>query len=645
MTAMHIIHRFLLALVCTTYCVSASQLHEFYFRAEYIIANPDGVFDKRVISFNGSWPLPTIEVNKGDRVKLHLTNGLDDATTSLHFHGLKMKSRNHMDGPVGVTQCPIAINETMVYDFIAEQTGTFWYHSHSGSQYSDGLRGVFIIHDKENEDNYKFDKELAWSISDWYHLSSQELVKKQLSRYNPTGAEPVPQNILFNDSRNVSIPIEYDTTYLIRIANIGIMVSQYFSIPGYEFEIIEQDGIYTKPTKADMIYLTVGQRVSILLKTKPKGEVDSNILIFTAIDESMLDVVPEDLELNSFNYLIYDEKLPNPHAPKWANDHDSFEPIDDMLVKPFYEREFLSEPDHTIEVVLHMENLGDGVNYAFFNNHTYVAPKVPTLLTVLSAPKNLLKDSRIYGSNTNSFILNSGDVIELVINNEDDNIHPMHMHGHQFQVVARSQGFDEPVHYDPGNSKLDEHPMLRDTLAVKGNGYSVMRFRANNPGVWFFHCHLDFHLEQGLALTLIEAPDLIDIELPESHKHLCEAAGMPWEGNAAGKSNNFLDLEGENLQPPPLPDGFTLKGYIALLACTLIALWGLFNIYEFGMKDVSITPQERLSTERKVTRKYIEALEELKNTSILKGESEEFINEIDNLLQQVISINKRLDQL
>lgn len=642
---MYILQRCILAFIYIVTCVSASTVHEFYYRAEYTTANPDGVFEKRVISFNGSWPLPTIEVNKGDRVKLHLINGLDDATTSLHFHGLKMKGINHMDGPVGVTQCPIPINETMVYDFIVEQTGTFWYHSHSGAQYSDGLRGMFVVHDPENEENYKFDKELAWSISDWYHLSNKELIAKQLTRYNPTGGEPIPQNILFNDSRNVTIPIEYDTTYLIRIANIGIMVSQFFSIPGYEFEIIEQDGIYTKPTKAEMVYITVGQRVSILLKTKSKSDADSNILIFTALDERMLDTIPDDLEQNSYNYMIYDEKLPNPEPPKWTNDHASFEPIDDMLVKPFYEREYLGEPDHRIEINLRMLNLGDGINYAFFNNYTYVMPKVPTLLSVLSAPENLVKDARIYGSNTNSFVLNSNEIVELVINNEDDNIHPMHMHGHQFQVLARSGSFEEPVAYDPEKVTLDDNPMLRDTLALQGNGYSVMRFRANNPGVWFFHCHLDFHLEQGLAITLIEAPDLINIELPESHKNLCKLAGMGWEGNAAGNTKDFLDLTGENLQPQPLPEGFTLKGYIGLFACTIVALWGLYNIYEFGMKDVSITPEEKLSTERRVTRKYIDILERLKNDSVIRGESEEFITEIDKMLNQVVSINKRLDQL
>ncbi|KGK39088.1 hypothetical protein JL09_g1734 [Pichia kudriavzevii] len=616
----------------------ASEVHEFYFNVEYVNANPDGVFERQVISFNGSWPLPTIEVSRGDRVKVHLTNSLEDTTTSLHFHGLKMKGKVHMDGPVGVTQCPISPGETMLYDFVVEQAGTYWYHSHSGAQYSDGMRGLLIVHDKELESLYEFDKELSWSISDWYHDSSSVLVKKQLTKYNPTGGEPVPQNILFNDSRNVTISIDYDTAYLIRIVNVGIMVSQYFSIPGYEFDIIEVDGVYTHPKTATMAYLAVGQRMSIILKTKSREDVSSNILIFTAMDEDMLDIVPDDLELNSFNYMSYDGALPEPKIPNWVTDRESFNPIDDMDLVPMKKKPLFEDPDHRIEVVLHMENLGDGISYAFFNNVTYVAPKVPTLLTALSAPENLVKDSRIYGSNTNSFILNHDEIVEIVVNNEDDGKHPMHLHGHQFQVVARSPELEEPSHYNPENQTFPPFPMMRDTVMVEGGGFLVLRFKANNPGVWFFHCHLDFHLEQGLALTLVEAPDLINITLPEDQLNICKTAGIPTKGNAAGNAEDFLNLEGENVQPKPLPDGFTAKGYFALFLCTAIALFGLKSIYDFGMHDILQTESEKIQIEKKVIEKYIDLLEQMKSNDT----DEPF--EVDQLLQKAINLNERFSK-
>lgn len=70
------------------------------------------------MGINGKWPLPTIEVDKGDRVIVKLYNGLGDQNTSLHFHGLFQNGTNAMDGPAGVTQCPVAPGQSIVYDFV-----------------------------------------------------------------------------------------------------------------------------------------------------------------------------------------------------------------------------------------------------------------------------------------------------------------------------------------------------------------------------------------------------------------------------------------------------------------------------------------------------------------------------------------------
>ncbi|KAH3671003.1 hypothetical protein OGAPHI_000714, partial [Ogataea philodendri] len=548
-----------LTLLAFTACQAAAKTHEFYFKTQWTTANPDGVFERKIISFNGSWPLPTLEVNRGDRVKLHLINGLD-VSTSLHFHGLFQQDSPHMDGPVAVTQCPIPPGETFVYDFVVDQAGTYWYHSHSGSQYSDGLRGLFIVRDKKAESNYSFDEQITLSLSDWYHDSSDVLINKQLSLYNPTGAEPIPQNSLFNDTKNVTWTVEPETTYLLRIANVGIMTSQFLFFEDHDVQIVEVDGVFVEPATASMLYLAVGQRMSVLLTTKSSAK--RNFAIVHALDTAMLDVVPDDLQIVSVNQLAYNTALPPAKLKEEWLDIDSYEPFDDFQLRPFDKMPLLPDPDHQIEVVLHMENLGDGVNYAFFNNHTYVAPKVPTLLTALTAPQELAVNSKIYGSNTNSFVLSYGEVVELVVNNEDDNKHPFHLHGHDFQVIVRSDEYDDPHHFDPDSqTEYPEVPVRRDTMMVNGNGNMVLRFQATNPGVWFFHCHLDFHLEQGLALTLIEAPVELQekyetLELPEDFLHICDASHVPTKGNAAANKKDWLDLHGENVQPDPLPEGF-----------------------------------------------------------------------------------------
>ncbi|GME84369.1 unnamed protein product [Ambrosiozyma monospora] len=363
-------------LISLLFSTVAAKTHKFVYNATWTLANPDGTKERPVISFNGSWPLPVININKGDSIELTLINGLGgDISTSLHFHGLFQEGSNHMDGPVGVTQCPIPPGQSFTYNFTVNQVGTYWYHSHSGSQYSDGLRGMLIVHDEEIESKYEWDHEIPLTLSDWYHAPSSELVKMQLTRYNPTGAEPIPQNSLFNDTKNVTVEVDYEKTYLFRIVNMGVMVSQYFFVEDHDLTVIEVDGVYTQPKKTSMVYLSVGQRMSVLLTTKAKKDVTKNFCIVHSFDDSMLDVVPPELQVTSVNYLSYDKSFPKPEPSKKFYDIDSYEPLDDFELKPISNKTALADPDHRIEVALHMDNLGDGLGLKPSNlwiQHKYI---------------------------------------------------------------------------------------------------------------------------------------------------------------------------------------------------------------------------------------------------------------------------------
>ncbi|OWB78403.1 hypothetical protein B5S32_g2597 [[Candida] boidinii] len=639
------------------------KLHTFHYSATWINANPDGLKERPIISFNGTWPLPALEFEKGDTVNLYLHNGLENKSTSLHFHGLFQNGTTWMDGAEMISQCPIPPGETFLYNFTLDQSGTYWYHSHSGSQYSDGLRGSVVVHDKEIESLYEYDHDLTVTLSDWYHDESDILVKKQLTRYNPTGAEPVPQNLLFMDKRDVSINVEKNQTYLMRFINMGIMVSQFISFEDHDFEIVEIDGVFVKPQRASMIYLAVGQRVSILLKTK--NDPSKNYAIIQAMDTAMLDVQPDDLQVVSINYLSYSKDFENSKPDKSYYDIDNYEPFDDFYLTPIIETPILTDPDYQILVDVEMENLGDGINYAFFNNISYKSPKVPSLLTALSSPDDFTLNSKIYGSNTNSFILNPDEVIEIVINNKDDNKHPFHLHGHQFQTIYRSDKFEEPVTFDPNdksqNNTARDYPSSRDTVVVNGNGYLVIRFKSDNPGVWIFHCHLDFHLEQGLALTIIESPleikkqlhNSLDGKLPDDYLSICRISNTPLFGNAAGNSGkDWLNLHGENKQPDPLPEGFTLKGYIALFICTIIALLGLKSIYDYGMDDVKLSDKGDLAvvvSERefidKLSSKLTTTKEKWSNDNNISLKNQYNKSQVESLLDELKDLNNTLTEL
>jgi iron transport multicopper oxidase len=190
-------------------------------------------------------------------------------------------------------------------------------------------------------------------------------------------------------------------------------------------------------------------------------------------------------------------------------------------------------------------------------------------------------DIAIYGSNTNSFILEKGQVVEIVLNSADPGKHPFHLHGHAFQAVARGNEDDGNYAY---NATLPKVPMRRDTFMVRPNSNIVLRFKADNPGVWLFHCHIEWHIDSGLVATMIEAP--LDLQaskltIPPDHLAACAAQSSPTAGNAAGNTVNLFDLSGENLPPPPLPDGFTARGIVALVFSCISGFLGIAVITWF----------------------------------------------------------------
>lgn len=572
----------------------AAKTVTFDWNVTWVTANPDGLKERPVIGINGQWPMPTIEIDKGDRLVVNVHNGMPEHNTSIHFHGMYQNGTNYMDGPVGVTQCPIGPGQSFTYNFTVNQNGTYWYHSHVGGQYPDGYRAPLIVHDKQAYFAQDYDEELVWTVSDWYHEVMDLLDAKFLSLYNPTGAEPVPQNLIFNNAMNSSVPVKPNTTYLIHVMNVGALPSIFLWIEDHDFQIVEIDGVYTEPTTAEILYITAAQRYSILLKTKETT--DKNFGIVSVFDQTMFDIIPKDLQLNQTNWLEYNASAPHEHVMPDYETSEDIEAYDDFTLIPYDRQPLLPEPDQEIVVSFSMNNLLSGKNYAFFNNITYTSPKVPSLYTVMSAG-DLADNPIVYGEYTHSFVLEHMNTIQLVLNSEDSGVHPFHMHGHEFQVIHRDVAYDDdnPTPFDPDNHPpFPEFPSRRDTAYVRPNSNMVLRFTADNPGVWIFHCHIEWHLEQGLALILVEAPTQLQKQtIPQEHYDMCAAAGLPTAGNAAGNTVNLLDLTGQNEQEPELPAGFTPRGIVAMVFSCVAAFVGMGAIAWYGMADITLyTPAE-----------------------------------------------------
>ena len=210
---------------------------------------------------------------------------------------------------------------------------------------------------------------------------------------------------------------------------------------------------------------------------------------------------------------------------------------------------------------------------AFFNDITYRRPVVPTLYSALTTGESAT-DPAVYGSSTNAYVLEKGQVVEIIVNNYDPGKHPFHLHGHNFQAAVRSAEEAGPY---TNNETFPRVPMRRDTFMVRPNGNIVLRFRADNPGIWLFHCHIEWHVASGLIATMIEAPSELQkfLKIPQDHYDACTKQGFPIAGNAAGNKDDFLNLKGENLPPKPLPAGFEAKGIVALVFSIVAAFLGM----------------------------------------------------------------------
>ncbi|KAG0370212.1 Cupredoxin [Gamsiella multidivaricata] len=558
-----------LALAAT---VAQAAVVTYNWNITYVNANPDGLFERRVIGVNGQFPIPAINVTLNDTLVINVINQIDQPT-SLHSHGLFQTGNGQFDGPSMVTQCPIPPGANFTYTIPIEQHGTYWIHGHYQGQYVDGLRGPLVIHNIN--ETYKYDAEYTIALADWYHKDHSVMLEQYLSIFNPSGAEPVPESGLINQQTDAKFEFIPGKTYRLRIINMSALAMFHFHIDGHEMEIIEIDGIDVERTKVTSFPITAAQRYSVLVTAR--NETTNNYVLHADMDPAMFDVVPDELQLNVTGTIVYDAAAPL--APEETSQWDEFNDAELVPVIP----EETALPDKVFALTAVFSVLDDYSNKATFNDITYVMPKVPTLYTALSTG-NLSSNPEVYGKFTHPLVVQHNDWVEIIINNDDAGNHPFHLHGHVFQIVGRGEGKYDPSTPYP-NYFNTTNPARRDTVLVPSEQNVAIRFRANNPGVWLFHCHIEWHLQAGLATTFIEAPEIMSsiLKIDPSHFEQCKALGIPYSGNAAG--NEGLDLTGANVGPGLLPGTFTGKGVVALVFTIIAALLGLGTVIWYARED------------------------------------------------------------
>lgn len=597
-------------------------VHEVWWNITYVQqANPDGLQPRRVIGINGTWPPPPIDVQSTDDLLVHAYNSLDQPMT-LHHHGMFFNSTSWMDGALAISQCGVPPGQSFDYTVpisTSGQHGTYWVHSHASGQYVDGLRAPVVIHPPQEK--HQYDEEFTVVLGDWYHDEHEVLLKQFISVANPGGAEPVPDSALIYFAQNASylgpisgthpdpvtaavgfnenatLPFQPGKTYRLRIVNTSAFAMFYFWIDGHDMRIIEVDGTDVEESPTDLITVTVAQRYSILVTAR--NDTSQNWAIHANMDTDMFDTVPPALNPNITSSVTYDPSKPVTDLGTIDTYHD----IDDMALVPL-DVEPMLPSTRTIPLEVTFDTMDDGTNRAMFNGQTFVSPLVPTVMSEMSLGDNATV-AQAYGPF--SFVLNHLEVVDILLQNGDAGKHPFHLHGHKFQIVQRSTDYtsDDPT-LNPPINETQVNPIRRDTVQVPAGEGVTLRVVADNPGAWIFHCHIEWHLQAGLAVTFIEAPLEAQARnaIPQVMYDQCAMLNMPSSGNAAGHpASDLLDLSGWKLGPFQQILGWRPKGIGAMAGCVLTAVLGMLTVtwYSLGghISEEEMEHEARLHEEAK----------------------------------------------
>ncbi|KAI1327254.1 putative extracellular dihydrogeodin oxidase/laccase [Xylariaceae sp. FL0255] len=457
---------------------------------------PDGR-DRIGLVINGSIPGPTIIADWGDNVVVHVTNSLQDNGTSIHWHGIRQLNNNAYDGVSSVTQCPIAPGQSTTYRWRAEEYGSSWYHAHWYVQAWDGVFGGILINGPASGN---YDEDLGnLFLNDWDINTADSLLVGPATTGRPTlqnglinGTNTYTNNVtgVTTGSRH-SNTVTAGTRYRIRLVNAGQDVVFKFSIDNHPFEVIAADFVPIVPYTTDTVSLTMGQRYDIIVTANQT--VGNYWMRATAQLACTANDNPEGI-LGIWNY--EDVDLAEPTSTSWANINDSdtcedeamsdLVPVVAMDVGAKFYNETTFDAGIYPNTTLVEWNMGPT---PYLNLWSY-----PTLLQVLDHNNTWVAEQNIQAFPE----ANTWGV--FIVQTTKSVAHPIHMHGHDFYVLAQGSG-----PYDASNTTLQmTNPPRRDTVLLPASGHVVIAFYTDNPGAWLMHCHVAWHASEGFAVQILE---------------------------------------------------------------------------------------------------------------------------------------------
>lgn len=470
---------------------------------------PDGV-NKSVLLVNGQFPAPTIEANWGDTIQINVHNQITgpEEGTALHWHGILQRATPWFDGVPAVQQCPIPPGKSLTYRFKADLYGSTWYHSHYSAQYAGGLVGPLIVHGPKN---VAYDKDLGpVLLTDWNHDDYFTLVEDTMK---PGGFPPPSDNNLINGKMNYDCSLipaggpactpnagisKFKFTkgkkHRLRLINASAEAIQRFTIDNHTMTVFANDFVPIQPYTTNVVTLGVGQRTDVVVE----ATLDSDAAVFMRSFISGCSAGKQPLALAAIYYENADTtKTPVSIATTFDDSHCGNDPLDKTI--PFFPFPATSAPATTETVDITIARNATGSLEWFMNGSSFRANYNHPILLLANAGNT----SYPFDPQWNVHNFGTNNSVRIIIQNHSGAAHPMHLHGHNFNVLAEGTGtWDNTIAHIQNTQR-------RDVQLVQPNGFIVVQYNTDNPGVWPLHCHIAWHVSAGLYINTMEQTTLI----------------------------------------------------------------------------------------------------------------------------------------
>jgi CopA family copper-resistance protein len=495
---------------------------------------------RHAIGINGSVPAPLIRLKQGQNVRLAVTNSLD-VDSSLHWHGLLVPFQ--MDGVPGISFTGIKPGATFVYEFPVMQSGTYWYHSHSGPQEQLGLHGPIVI-DPADADPIAYDREHVVLLSDHSPLdphtifrklkqqgdyfnhqkqtlaglftgqdqSLKERIKWGAMRMDPTDISDVTgaaYAYLVNGHGprdNWTALFRPDERVRLRIINASSMTNFNVRIPGLPMTVVQADGVNVRPITVDEFQIAVAETYDVIVRPT---ENRAFTLVGEAIDrsgmaratlaprEGMAASVPPlrrcplttmkdmGMDMSGMTMTGMDMSMRNPKNAPQVKMGPGVETISPMPV------------DRTGDAPQGLEDVGHKVLVyrdlvAFDRNPD---TRTPSRAMEIHLTGNMERymwsfDGEKFNEVKQPIPFTTNERVRVTLVNDTMMNHPIHLHGHYFELVT-------------GHG---DHAPRKHTVNVRPGGKVTFDLTTNAPGDWAFHCHMLYHMHAGMFQVVTVRP-------------------------------------------------------------------------------------------------------------------------------------------